>query len=236
MRLINIDDIMRMFPNADINADALDNLQAYPYWKTDITGLINILKQTPTVEIAEDCISREDAINELKLAYFNKDLQSAKDDPCIVDAMTDWAIRIIRNLPSVQPQSKTLSDAEINTFVDSMKNMRKATKEESKSTVEYIDSISKPTGFLFDEAYEELVFVEPHKKLSTNLQPCEDCIRELIREFDNKHPALFADYMREFNNHPISEIIEYMWDMHDLIEDIKYRLPNEGGAESEDKE
>lgn len=60
-------------------------------------------------------------------------------------------------------------------------------------------------------------------------QPCEDCIRELIREFDNKQPALFADYMREFNNHPISEIIEYMWDMHDLIEDIKYRLPNEGG-------
>lgn len=54
--------------------------------------------------------------------------------------------------------------------------MRDATKEESKSTVEYIDSISKPTGFLFDEAYEELVFVEPHKKLSTNLQPCEDCI------------------------------------------------------------
>lgn len=59
--------------------------------------------------------------------------------------------------------------------------------------------------------------------------PCEDCIRELIREFDNKHPALFADYMREFNNHPISEIIDYMWDMHDLIEDIRYRLPNEGG-------
>ena len=64
-------------------------------------------------------------------------------------------------------------------------------------------------------------------------QPCDDCIRELIREFDNKHPALFADYMREFNNHPISEIIEYMWDMHDLIEDIRYRLPN---AESEYKE
>ena len=68
------------------------------------------------------------------------------------------------------------------------------------------------------------------------VEMAEDCIRELIREFDNKHPALFADYMREFNNHPISEIIEYMWDMHDLIEDIKYRLPNEGGAESEDVE
>ena len=58
-------------------------------------------------------------------------------------------------------------------------------------------------------------------------QPSEDCIKELIREFDNKHPAVFADYMREFNNHPIAEIIEYMWDMHDLIEDIKYRLPDE---------
>lgn len=58
----------------------------------------------------------------------------------------------------------------------------------------------------------------------------DNCIRELIREFDNKHPALFADYMREFNNHPISEIIKYMWDMHDLIEDIKYRLPDDGGG------
>lgn len=55
---------------------------------------------------SEDCISRRDAINELKLAYFNKDLQSAKDDPCIVDAMTDWAIRTIKNLPSVTPQPK----------------------------------------------------------------------------------------------------------------------------------
>ena len=67
-------------------------------------------------------------------------------------------------------------------------------------------------------------------------QPCEDRIRELIREFDNKHPALFADYMQEFNKHPISEIIEYMWDMHDLLEDIKYRLPNEYSAEMGDEE
>lgn len=58
-------------------------------------------------------------------------------------------------------------------------------------------------------------------------ESCENC----IREFDNKHPAVFADYMREFNNHPISEIIEYMWDMHCLIEDIKYRLPDDRGDE-----
>lgn len=55
-------------------------------------------------------------------------------------------------------------------------------------------------------------------------------IIEFIREFDNKHPALFVDYMQEFNNHPISEIIEYMWDMYYLIEDIKYILP-EGESE-----
>ena len=73
--------------------------------------------------------------------------------------------------------------------------------------------------------------IEGYMDKALEQQPYEDCIRELIREFDNKHPALFADYMREFNNHPISEIIEYMWDMHDLIEDIKYRLPNEGGEE-----
>lgn len=65
----------------------------------------------------------------------------------------------------------------------------------------------------------------------SKMEQVEDRIRELIRGFDNEHPALFADYMQEFNNHPISEIIDYMWDMHYLIEDIKYRLPNEGGEE-----
>ena len=68
------------------------------------------------------------------------------------------------------------------------------------------------------------------KEITLNPHPCDDRIREVIRDFDKKHPA-FADYMREFNDHPISEIIEYMWDIHDLIEDIKYRLPNEEGEE-----
>lgn len=83
---------------------------------------------------------------------------------------------------------------------------------------------------------KDKLLLEVNKAICNNLkaleqQPCDDCVRELIREFDHKHPTLFADYMQEFNSHPISEIIEYMWDMHDLIEDIKYRLPNEGGEE-----
>ena len=45
-------------------------------------------------------------------------------------------------------------------------------------------------------------------------------ISKLFEDFDKDHPARFSDYMNDFNNHPISEIIDYMWDMHNLIEDI----------------
>ncbi len=54
--------------------------------------------------------------------------------------------------------------------------MRDATEEERKSTKDYIDSISKPTGLQFDDIYEELDFVQPHKKISVKLRLCEDCI------------------------------------------------------------
>ena len=47
-----------------------------------------------------DYISRNAAVYLLKTAYFNKDIQSAANDPCIVDAMTDWAIRQIKALPA----------------------------------------------------------------------------------------------------------------------------------------
>lgn len=52
----------------------------------------------------KDLIERQAAIDALKTAYWNKDIQSAKDDPCIVDAMTDWAIRQVKSLPSAQPE------------------------------------------------------------------------------------------------------------------------------------
>lgn len=53
-----------------------------------------------------DLISRQAAIDALKVAYWDKDIQSAKDDPCIVDAMTDWAIRQIKALPTIEPERK----------------------------------------------------------------------------------------------------------------------------------
>ena len=54
--------------------------------------------------------------------------------------------------------------------------MRDATEEERKSTKDYIDSISNPTGLQFDDMYEEPDFVRPHKKISVNLRLCEDAI------------------------------------------------------------
>ena len=51
----------------------------------------------------QDLISRQAAIEALRVAYFDNNIQSAKDDPCIVDAMTDWAIRQVKALSSAQP-------------------------------------------------------------------------------------------------------------------------------------
>lgn len=51
-----------------------------------------------------DLISRQEAIDALKQHYWNSELQKAKDDPCVIDAMTDLDIRIIKALPSVQPR------------------------------------------------------------------------------------------------------------------------------------
>lgn len=49
MRLIDLDAIMAQFPKADFDGDAIENMNAYPHWKTDITGLINILKSVPVI-------------------------------------------------------------------------------------------------------------------------------------------------------------------------------------------
>ena len=53
-----------------------------------------------------DYISRQGAIDALRVAYWDDNIQSAKDDSCIVDAMTDWAIRQVKALPSAQQEQK----------------------------------------------------------------------------------------------------------------------------------
>lgn len=64
-----------------------------------------------------DLTERQEAIDALRAAYWDKNIQSAKDDPCIVDAMTDWAIRQTEALPPAQPeivrcQDRKFRDAE----------------------------------------------------------------------------------------------------------------------------
>lgn len=54
----------------------------------------------------DDTIRRQEAVDALKVAYWDKGIQSAKDDPCIVDAMTDWAIRQIKALPSAERRGR----------------------------------------------------------------------------------------------------------------------------------
>lgn len=65
MRLIDLDAIMAQFPDADFDGDAIENMKAYPHWKTDITGLINILKSVPVIKYCKYAISREMAVREL---------------------------------------------------------------------------------------------------------------------------------------------------------------------------
>lgn len=86
-----------------------------------------------------DLISRADSIEAIRKAYFDKDIQSAKDDPCIVDAMTDWAIRQIKELPSAEAVSRevyekrTQSDEQI---IDSYRReFAEAASAEAKVTV-----------------------------------------------------------------------------------------------------
>ena len=83
--------------------------------------------------------------------------------------------------------------------------MRDATEEEQKSTKDYISSISKPTGFHFNEAFEEeLDFMQPHKKIPCTItvgKPCEDCIsREAVRELicQNNDKYGYSDRFHEF--------------------------------------
>lgn len=53
-----------------------------------------------------DLVCRQDVIDALKKAYWDKDIQSAKDDPCIVDSIIDWAIRQVKNVKSTTGETE----------------------------------------------------------------------------------------------------------------------------------
>ena len=141
--------------NCPFNAETLNpdcDLKSCPY-RTEISG---------------DLISRKQAINELKLAYFDKDLQSAKDDPCVVDAMTDWAIRTIKRLPSEE------DSISINDWLSSF-NTDSATVcfTEIQKLKEQIGTLNNCTNCKY-------------KDLRNYNYPCVNCSNNYTNMFENK--------------------------------------------------
>lgn len=50
-----------------------------------------------------DLISRKALVTKLSQGYWDRELQKAKNDPCVIDAMIDWAIRIVKEMPLESP-------------------------------------------------------------------------------------------------------------------------------------
>lgn len=50
-----------------------------------------------------DLISRKALVTKLSQGYWDMELQKAKNDPCVIDAMIDWAIRIVKEMPLESP-------------------------------------------------------------------------------------------------------------------------------------
>jgi hypothetical protein len=93
VRLIDLDAIMAQFPDADFDGDAIENMKAYPHWKTDITGLINILKSVPVIKYCKYAISREMVVRELDKYLCGVEFEEGIDEA-------------IKKIPPVLPQTK----------------------------------------------------------------------------------------------------------------------------------
>lgn len=45
-------------------------------------------------------VDADKVIDVMKVAYWDENIQSAKDDPCVIDAMIDWSIRQVKDAPT----------------------------------------------------------------------------------------------------------------------------------------
>lgn len=102
MRLIDLDDILKKFPKADFDGDDLENMKAYPHWKTDITGLFNILKSVPTIETCEDCISRQAVLDIIN--FEDEWLHDANSHNADTKIAFNGLESRVKELPSVPPK------------------------------------------------------------------------------------------------------------------------------------
>lgn len=45
-------------------------------------------------------VNADKVIDVMKTAYWDENMHSAKDDPCVIDAMIDWSIRQVKDAPT----------------------------------------------------------------------------------------------------------------------------------------
>ena len=48
----------------------------------------------------DDYVSRQKLVTAMKRWYWDDNIQSSKDDPCVIDIMTDLAIRTVKDIPA----------------------------------------------------------------------------------------------------------------------------------------
>lgn len=198
MRLINLDDILKQFPKADFDGDDLENMKAYPHWKTDITGLFNILKSVPIIEVCEDCVSREEIIDEINRMGINA-FKTYNNYSELFD--------FVDSLPSVTPSYNS-----IKTELDCVN------REEAKQFLyERIDRLNDDELYdiysrIIDDMYNDLPSVTPQ-------EPILDKMRAEIKSKIIKRPWLdFEDRERDRND----AFLEVL----DIID--KYKAESEG--------
>lgn len=124
-----------------------------------MTNWIHSNEQLPPLEEDVLCICGDGDYEVLYLTISFDDKYIWRDN---VSDYTDYVVIAWTNLPSFPCE-----------------DMRDATEEERKSTKDYINSISKPTGLRFDDLYEEINFVQSHNKIPCTItigKPSEDCI------------------------------------------------------------
>ena len=105
-------------------------LDDWPYAATRVPTIMKRIKAAVEIlkayEPCEDAVSRKKAIQHMRKWYFNKELQSAKDDPCVIDAMNDmkFLVHIITEICDYAIENDMEPDATLDTIADNIKAAR----------------------------------------------------------------------------------------------------------------
>ena len=80
------------------------------------------------------------------------------------------ALEAVGNTDRLENPTSSNKDSNKDKLTEWLEQCRDVTPEERDSVDKYVESISKETGFDFDEVQEELDFVQPHKSIPVKLK------------------------------------------------------------------